>query len=53
MMDVNLIVVIILQCVCVSNLYAAQLKFIHAGVNYIAMKLGKHKKDHSHVDYRG
>lgn len=28
------------------NLYAAQLKFIHAGVNYIAMKLGKHKKDH-------
>ena len=41
MVDVNLIVVIILQCVCVSNLYAVQIKFIHAGINYIAIKLEK------------
>lgn len=43
-MDVNLIVVITLQCVCVSNLYAVQLNFIHAGVNYITIKLEKNKK---------
>ena len=44
MMDVNLIVVIILHCVCVSNLYAVHLKFIHAGVNYVTIKLEKNKK---------